>query len=220
MFVQDYTHTLEAENTWENVTPSKYHNYYLNRKFQGKPDTVDIDEHLFTLDTGHAQWSESAQCFFVKYKKPDPKLEISVRDLDPKLQKLWTESDGARAKEWSKLQEGGAIKVWRGNDARALRKTFHDRIVSTRWHEKWKDMGDDYNNGLSTEVLAREDITSHMGAKSRWIMQGFTDPDISLLNRTVATSTSEDLMLALQLIASIRGNAGISDVSSAFGQSI
>ena len=51
-------------------------------------------------------------------------------------------------------------------------------------------------------------------------MQGFTDPDIAFLNRTVPTPASEDIMLALQLIASIQGEAGISDVSSAFGQSI
>ena len=88
MVVPDYTHVMESVNTWENVISSKYHNYYLNRKFQGKPDTDDIDEHLFTLETGYAQWSDSAQCFFVKYKKPDPKVEIAVRDLDPKLQRL------------------------------------------------------------------------------------------------------------------------------------
>ena len=51
-------------------------------------------------------------------------------------------------------------------------------------------------------------------------MQGFSDPDIAFLNRTVPTPAQEDLMLALQIIASIQGEAGISDVSSAFGQSL
>ena len=71
------------------------------------------------------------------------------------------------------------------------------------------------DNGLN-----RPEHPKHMGAKSRWIMQGFTDPDISLLNRTVPTPTTEDVFMALQLIASIGGNAGVSDVSAAFGQSL
>ena len=108
----------------------------------------------------------------------------------------------------------------RGAQARALRREFADRIVNSRWHEKWKDMGEDYVSDISKQDLWDNDITEHVDAKSRWIMQGFTDPDIALLNRTVPTPASEDLMLALQLIASIQGEAGTSDVSSAFGQSI
>ena len=79
---------------------------------------------------------------------------------------------------------------------------------------------EEFVSDISKIDLEENDITKHQDAKSRWIMQGFTDPDIAFLNRTVPTPASEDLMLALQLIASIQGEAGISDVSSAFGQSI
>ena len=76
IFVPDYTVALESLDTWENMIPSKYHNYYLNRKFQGKPDTADIDENLFTLEAGYAQWSDSAQCFFINIRNQTPSLKL------------------------------------------------------------------------------------------------------------------------------------------------
>ena len=144
-----------------------------------------------------------------------------MKKLKPHLQqRFYDPKKGSRRKEWDKLAVGGSVKVWRGAQARALRKQFADRTVTTRWHDKWKDMGEDFVSDISKIDLEENDITKHQDAKSRWIMQGFTDPDIAFLNRTVPTPASEDLMLALQLIASIQGEAGISDVSSAFGQSI
>ena len=59
-----------------------------------------------------------------------------------------------------------------------------------------------------------------MGAKTRWILQGFHDPDIEMLNRSVSTPETEDVPLALQLIASIRARAFTSDVRAAFTQRI
>ena len=76
-------------------------------------------------------------------------------------------------------------------------------------------MGDEFDNGLSDTT-----IPSNMGAKSRWIVQGFHDPDITLLNRTVPTPATSDVPLALQMLASIKASAWIADVKSAFTQSI
>ena len=58
-----------------------------------------------------------------------------------------------------------------------------------------------------------------MGAKTRWILQGFHDPDIEMLNRSVSTPETEDVPLALQLIASIRARAFTLDVRAALTQS-
>ena len=96
-----------------------------------------------------------------------------------------------------------------------MKREYHDRIILSQWHEKWKDRGDDFDNGLNDPQL-----DSRLGAKSRWILLGFHDPDIHLLNRSVPTPDTQDVPLALQLIASIRGEAAIADVSSAFTQSI
>ena len=60
-------------------------------------------------------------------------------------------------------------------------------------------MGDGFDNGLQDTNVAK-----HLGAKSRWILQGFHDPDIAILNRSVPTPETMDVPLALQILASIQ----------------
>ena len=74
-------------------------------------------------------------------------------------------------------------------------------------------MGDDYDNGLKLP-----EIPKHHGAKSRWIIVGFHDPNIALLNRTVPTPETGDVPLALQMLASLQAAAWVGDVESAFMQ--
>ena len=97
---------------------------------------------------------------------------------------------------------------------RRLTKEFPDRIIPSRWHEKWKEKGNEFDNGLKDP-----EILPHLGAKSRWILLGFHDPDIHILNRSVPTPDTQNVPLALQMIASIRGEAFVADVKSAFTQS-
>ena len=76
-------------------------------------------------------------------------------------------------------------------------------------------MGDSFNNGLGDPSVPK-----HLGAKSRWIIQGFHDPDIALLNRSVPTPETADVPLALQMLASIKAAAFVGDVRSAFSQGL
>ena len=53
-------------------------------------------------------------------------------------------------KEWSSILQPGtdgqpAVKVHRGAEARRLRSKYAGRIIPSRWHEKWKDMGDTFD---------------------------------------------------------------------------
>ena len=96
-----------------------------------------------------------------------------------------------------------------------MKEKYAHRIVPSRWHEKWKDMGDEFNNELGDP-----EVPTHLGAKSRWILQGFHDPDIHILNRTVHTPATEDVPLSLQILASIRAKGFCADVRSAFAQGI
>ena len=146
--------------------------------------------------------------------------------LSCKARNLFTQPGGSREAEWKAItapnaikrsygEDGPAVRVYRGKEAKRLKEQFPDRIIPSRWHEKWKDRGDEFNNGLNDPL-----IDPRLGAKSRWILQGFHDPDIHLLNRSVPTPDTQDVPLALQLIASIRGLAYVADVKSAFTQSI
>ena len=88
------------------------------------------------------------------------------------------------------------------------------RIVPSRYLEKWKDKGDGYDNKLNLD-----DIPKHMDAKTRWIIQGFHDPDIEILNSSVPTPETADIPLTLQLISSLQAKAWAADVWGAFTQS-
>ena len=76
-------------------------------------------------------------------------------------------------------------------------------------------MGDTYDNGLQDASIAK-----HLGAKSRWILQGFHDPDIAILNRSVPTPETMDVPLALQMLASVKARAWVGDVQGAFTQGL
>ena len=75
-------------------------------------------------------------------------------------------------------------------------------------------MGDGFENKLPPA----EGVAKHYGAKSRWIIQGFHDPDIAILNRTVPTPATSDVPLALQVLASIQASIWVGDVKAAFTQ--
>ena len=76
-------------------------------------------------------------------------------------------------------------------------------------------MGAEFDNGLKDP-----EVPKHLGAKSRWIIQGFHDPDIAILNRTVPTPATADVPIALQMLSSLRASAWVGDVRSAFTQGI
>ena len=74
-------------------------------------------------------------------------------------------------------------------------------------------MGADFDNILRDQMVAK-----HLGAKSRWIIQGFHDPDIEILDRTVPTPSTSDVPLSLQILSSLQAKAWVGDVKSAFTQ--
>jgi hypothetical protein len=174
----------------------------------------------FSADSGEVFFNTQLQTFYIRKKRPDE--EISVKKLSLSAQKLFIGSGGSREKEWKAVQAAGsqggqsAIRVHRGEAARRIRREMAHRILPSRWHEKWKDMGDGFNN----ELPASEGVPKHLGAKSRWIIQGFHDPDIAILNRTVPTPATADVPLALQLFCSIQAKIWVGDVKSAFAQGL
>eukprot|EP00973_Karenia_brevis_P006375 867012-Karenia_brevis.AAC.1 len=81
-------------------------------------------------------------------------------------------------------------------------------------------MGDDFQLAVSDELKREAGIPAHHGAKSRWILQRFHDPDITILNRSVPTPETSDVPLILQMLTSIRAKAWVGDVQGAFSQGL
>ena len=163
-----------------------------------KVDTTDSAD-IFFANEAEAFFNFPGDYFQVK-KAVAKDAEIQVSSLPFQAQKLFLQPGGSREKEWKNMINattdigGPAVKVHRGQKARELRKRYSHRLIPSRWHEKWKDMGDGFDNGLQDPNVAK-----HLGAKSRWILQGFHDPDIAILNRSVPTPETMDVPLALQM---------------------
>ncbi len=94
-------------------------------------------------------------------KKKRPEDEINIHKLPPRAKELFTQKGGSREKEWKSIKELKAVIVHRGKAAAEIRRSMPDRIAPSRWHEKWKDQGDEFNNGLGDD-----NIPAHFGAKS------------------------------------------------------
>ena len=58
-----------------------------------------------------------------------------------------------------------------------------------------------------------------MKAKARWILLGHKDPDVLEMERFSPTPATPTVMLALQILSSMKYKVVIMDVTSAFGQS-
>ena len=98
-----------------------------------------------------AVYEEEHHAFYLKPKRPED--EIDINKEPDKAKELFTKPNGSRAKEWENMQRPDklgrpAIRIHRGAIARALRKQYANRVTPSRWHDKWKDMGDDFDNEI------------------------------------------------------------------------
>ena len=108
-----------------------------------------------------------------------------------------------------------AVKIHRGGAAAEIHRKCPRRIIPFRWHHKRKDKGADYENGLKDPSAPK-----NYDAESKWTTQGFHDPDIAALSRTVPTPPTSDVQLALQRLSSIEAAAWAGDIKSAFSQGL
>ena len=126
--------------------------------------TNDVTK-VFYAEDAAATFEQDSQSFFIRKQPAD--AEINVSKLSAKAQKLFKGPGGSREKEWTSICAKGsdgeaAVRVHRGHKARELRMKHASRVIPSRWHEKWKDMGDSFNNGLGDPSVPK-----HLGAKSR-----------------------------------------------------
>ena len=185
-------------------------------------ESTEADAPVFFAHEAVAEYNVSENYFTVKKVPAD--AEIDIRQLDETARSLFTGKGGSREKEWANMinqvkEVGGpAVRVYRGARAKEIKLNYSHRLIPSRWLDKWKDMGDDFTTPLPPETIKMFDIPEHSGAKSRWILQGFHDPDIAILNRSVPTPETSDVPLVLQMIASLCAKAFVGDIRGAFSQ--
>ncbi len=151
----------------------------------------------FTLEEAEAVFD--TMHFFLKKKAPA--AELSYDQLSPSEQRQF---DEARLRETNGIMDAGAMTLLKLEEEEVVLRDEPDRVLPSRWTEKWKDMGP----GMA--VLA----------ESRLVVLGFHDPDIDLLFRSAPSPDSESILWVLQLFASMRARAFVADVKVAFMQGL
>eukprot|EP00971_Amphidinium_carterae_P334504 6469826-Amphidinium_carterae.2 len=144
--------------------------------------------------------------------------ELDIWKLPVEQLEVFTKHEQrGRVKEWKAVKSSGAVQVHDGETARQIRATQPHRIVPSRWLDKWKVAGPVADHGV--KLSQQNWVDKRVEAKSRWIVQGFHDPDIDLIERSVPTPATGDVPMALQLMASHRMQAWTADCKSALMQS-
>ncbi|CAE7324282.1 RE1, partial [Symbiodinium necroappetens] len=128
--------------------------------------------------------------------------EISLKALANEERKLFEQSDKV---EWEAMLATGAVRVLTGKEAQEARQKFPDRILSSRMVRRKKPLPDKLNAWK---------------AKSRWCVQGHSDPDTSELQTYAPTPSTEGLMMFLQTATNLRQDCAFADVRNAFCQSL
>ena len=127
--------------------------------------------------------------------------ELNEKRLSEVERKLFAQ---AKTKEIDNLLGSNAIEMITSKEQiKWVREKYSHRIMPSRFiiTKKAGEVGEDWK------------------AKARWILLGHRDPDSLQLERFAPTPSSTTVMLTLQILASLRYNLFIMDVSSAFGQS-
>eukprot|EP00971_Amphidinium_carterae_P333795 6468732-Amphidinium_carterae.2 len=99
------------------------------------------------------------------------------------------------------------------SEAQQVERNKAERITPMRWLDSWKQT-DEPKEGNDALQLPRD-----LAAKSRVVVQGFTDPDFRSLDTDAPTPELSELTAVLQAMASQRMEISIADVSAAFNQS-
>ena len=175
---------------FENLRPSR------ERSPRRASTTDDCEEGLFASSFYYQHCSNS---WTLLAKRGD---EINLKKLAEEERKQCEQSDKL---EWEAMLATGAVRVLTGKEAEEARRRHPDRILSSRMVRRKKPLPDKLNAWK---------------AKSRWCVQGHSDPDTSELQTYAPTPSSEGLMLFLQTATNLQQDCAFADVRNAFCQSL
>eukprot|EP00971_Amphidinium_carterae_P155227 3078163-Amphidinium_carterae.1 len=98
-------------------------------------------------------------------------------------------------------------------EALAIESQKPERVMPMRWLDSWKQTDEAVAGNVDLG------LPSDLVAKSRIVVQGFSDPDFRCLEADAPTPELSELTAVLQAMASQRMEISIADVSAAFNQS-
>lgn len=157
--------------------------------------------------------TEADESLFVS---PDEPIEVLLASfMQKRLQKelppsgneptLQTQIDQSKTTEWETLFNKGAVRVFTGKAAKTIQEKHHDRFIGSRF------------------VITEKNDEEGYRIKSRWCLQGHSDPDFrSKLSAGAFNSPTMSQLarsLVLQAIVSNRWTLCLGDIKGAFLES-
>eukprot|EP00971_Amphidinium_carterae_P340218 6478433-Amphidinium_carterae.1 len=138
---------------------------------------------------------------------------VKPEALQPPLAKLFME--GSRLKE-AKVVQASMEPIFDQQEAERIMTTVPERVIFSRWLDTWKAV--DELEASQPKDHQEAGVPPQLVAKSRLILQGFTDPDHEVMDCEVPTAEVGDITMMCQLLASHGCVATVADIKGAFNQ--
>ena len=160
----------------------------------------------FTAALSWVFYSYMDKRFYLTKKKESPG-QVEFSKLPEKEKEIFRK---ARDKEIKSLLDSGAIKIL------SLRKDFPDRVLPSRYVDRWKPteefsvLPENFQGGTVED--------EKVAPKSRWCVVGWRDPDVLEIERAAPTPLTSSMYLFMQLCACRKWFAKVKDAKTAFLQ--
>ncbi len=164
------------------------------------PKADDVEELLCEIEKGNKTENRSAvHCLLATFLLKKQQKELPVKGNPPDLQERIDQSKGI---EWETLSNKQAVKVWKGADALKFKNKYPDRFIGSRF------------------VVTNKQDEDGERVKSRWCLQGHSDPDFAdkIASGLCHSPTLSQLSraLILQILVSKGWTMCLGDIKGAF----
>eukprot|EP00971_Amphidinium_carterae_P352936 6492777-Amphidinium_carterae.1 len=140
---------------------------------------------------------------------------VKPEAMEPNKAKLFLE--GSRLAE-AKVVQPSMEPIYDENEVAKIIREIPERVITSRWLDTWKAV--DEGEVPQPENHKAAGIPPGLVAKSRLILQGFTDPDYDQMECEVPTPEIGDITMMCQLLSSHRCQAYVADIKGAFNQAL
>jgi len=135
--------------------------------------------------------------------------EVSMWQLNDWQKGMFRQAD---EKEWNSIVSNEVVRVCSDEEAKRVWSETPERVMKSRSVRTWKDLE------VPAKVLCNDGKTRMMDckAKSRWVVQGLSDPDALELKRSSPVASTRSIMFAQQLKVCKNWRTTIGDVKTAY----
>ena len=167
-------------------------------------DDDDMDwlaEQIYRVDDETLDRESRAEAFLANLKK-----EVSKKHLQGELRRKFDEAD---LSEWRSIVEKDVVRLLTEIEAARVYKIEPERVMGSRFVRTRKELDIEEINMLPEGSISWK-------AKSRWVVQGYTEPDADGMQSSSPVSSTRSLYLTLQKAANKKWKTLFADVKTAY----